>query len=113
MRYKAGSKPGVKGDRAMKNNQKCVRLSDETLSKIHAWEGEGFNQKLENMVDYCFNARPRLQAKIKEQERRRQAIIAEISQLEKVASAVRQLNRYQQDIKRYLDSAPVPGQQAM
>jgi hypothetical protein len=33
-----------------KNNQKCVRMTDEVLKIIESAPGEGFNQKFENMV---------------------------------------------------------------
>ncbi|MCX7746603.1 MAG: hypothetical protein N2645_06915 [Clostridia bacterium] len=36
-----------------KNNQKCVRMSDYTLSVVEKCKGEGFNEKFENLVvDY-------------------------------------------------------------
>lgn len=33
-----------------KNNQKCVRMSDEVLQYIETFEGKGFNEKFENLV---------------------------------------------------------------
>lgn len=33
-----------------KNNQKCVRMSDEILSIVESCKGEGFNEKFENLV---------------------------------------------------------------
>ena len=36
-----------------KNNLKSVRISDEVMQYILNFEGEGFNQKLENLVLYC------------------------------------------------------------
>ena len=38
---------------AKKNNLKSVRLSDEVLSYVESFEGEGFNQKFENLVLFC------------------------------------------------------------
>ncbi len=34
----------------MKNNQKCVRLSDRAVKYIEAYRGDNFSQKLENFV---------------------------------------------------------------
>lgn len=33
-----------------KNNLKSVRISDEVLSVVESYQGEGFNQKFENLV---------------------------------------------------------------
>lgn len=36
-----------------KNNQKCVRMSDDILNIVMSYKGEGFNDKFENLViDY-------------------------------------------------------------
>ena len=34
----------------MKNNQKCVRLSDRVLKYIEGYRGDNFSEKLENYV---------------------------------------------------------------
>lgn len=34
----------------MKNNQKCVRLSDRVMKYIEAYRGGNFSEKLENLV---------------------------------------------------------------
>lgn len=34
----------------MKNNQKCVRLSDRVMKYIDAYRGDNFSEKLENLV---------------------------------------------------------------
>ena len=34
----------------MKNNQKCVRLSDRVLKYIDGYRGDNFSEKLENYV---------------------------------------------------------------
>lgn len=36
-----------------KNNAKSVRMTDAVLAYVEAQEGEGFNQKFENMVLYA------------------------------------------------------------
>jgi len=34
----------------MKNNQKCVRLSDRVVKYIEAYRGDNFSEKLENFI---------------------------------------------------------------
>lgn len=36
--------------KVLKNNAKSVRMTDAVLAYVEAQEGEGFNQKFENMV---------------------------------------------------------------
>ena len=38
---------------AKKTNMKSVRLSDEVLEYVENFEGDGFNQKFENLVLFC------------------------------------------------------------
>ena len=38
---------------AKKNNLKSVRLSDQVMDYVINFEGEGFNQKFENLVLFC------------------------------------------------------------
>ena len=38
---------------AKKTNMKSVRLSDEVLEYVENFEGNGFNQKFENLVLFC------------------------------------------------------------
>lgn len=38
---------------AKKNNLKSVRLSDQVMDYIINFEGDGFNQKFENLVLFC------------------------------------------------------------
>lgn len=45
----------------LKNNSKSVRLTDEVLGYINNFEGDGFNEKFENLVLFCMST---------EQERR-------------------------------------------
>ncbi|WP_411337023.1 hypothetical protein [Ruminococcus gauvreauii] len=38
---------------AKKTNSKSVRMTDEVLTYVESMEGDGFNQKFENMVLYA------------------------------------------------------------
>lgn len=47
----------------MKNNQKCVRMSDEILEVVESMAGDGFNEKFENLVRNYKMELPELQKK--------------------------------------------------
>lgn len=38
---------------AKKNNLKSIRLSDQVMDYVISFEGDGFNQKFENLVLFC------------------------------------------------------------
>ncbi|MEG2380099.1 MAG: hypothetical protein RSB38_00180 [Oscillospiraceae bacterium] len=61
-----------------KNNQKCIRMSDEVLAYVESMNGEGFNQKFENCVYFIKQAEKEKTKKIKtldeEIERKEQKI---------------------------------------
>lgn len=38
---------------AKKNNLKSIRLSDQVMDYVINFEGDGFNQKFENLVLFC------------------------------------------------------------
>lgn len=38
---------------AKKNNLKSIRLSDQVMNYVINFEGDGFNQKFENLVLFC------------------------------------------------------------
>ena len=39
--------------KVLKNNAKSVRLTDEVLNYVNNFEGDGFNEKFENLVLFC------------------------------------------------------------
>lgn len=49
---------------AKKNNSKSVRLSDEVLSYIENYEGDGFNQKFENIILYAMKTEDERKSRI-------------------------------------------------
>lgn len=53
-----------------KNNQKCIRMSDEVLQYIEGFEGNGFNEKFENLVSFCMKEEDRKRAVLESLERR-------------------------------------------
>lgn len=47
-----------------KNNQKCLRLSDEVLQMVEGYRGEGFNEKFECLVLDFFNSIPKRKSEL-------------------------------------------------
>lgn len=80
---------------AKKNNLKSVRLSDQVMDYVINFEGEGFNQKFENLVLFCM-----------EQEETRKQKIAfldqQIVKQYKKLDTLRQLTSEIGDVRRAL-----------
>lgn len=53
---------------AKKTNMKSVRLSDEVLEYVENFEGNGFNQKFENLVLFCMKEEDQKRKRIKDLE---------------------------------------------
>lgn len=51
---------------AKKTNMKSIRLSDEVLEYIENFEGNGFNQKFENLVLFCMKEEDQKRKRIKD-----------------------------------------------
>ncbi len=80
---------------AKKNNLKSVRLSDQVMDYVINFEGDGFNQKFENLVLFCM-----------EQEETRKQKIAfldqQIVKQYKKLDALRQISSEIGDVRRAL-----------
>ena len=80
---------------AKKNNLKSVRLSDQVVDYVINFEGDGFNQKFENLVLFCM-----------EQEETRKQKIAfldqQIVKQYKKLDTLRQLTSEIGDVRRAL-----------
>ena len=80
---------------AKKNNHKSVRLSDQVMDYVINFEGDGFNQKFENLVLFCM-----------EQEETRKQKIAfldqQIVKQYKKLDTLRQLTSEIGDVRRAL-----------
>lgn len=80
---------------AKKNNLKSVRLSDQVMDYVINFEGDGFNQKFENLVLFCM-----------EQEETRKQKIAfldqQIVKQYKKLDTLRQLTSEIGDVRRAL-----------
>lgn len=80
---------------AKKNNLKSIRLSDQVMDYVINFEGDGFNQKFENLVLFCM-----------EQEETKKQKIAfldeQIVKQYKKLDALRQISSEIGDVRRAL-----------
>ena len=80
---------------AKKNNLKSVRLSDQVMDYVINFEGDGFNQKFENLVLFC----------MEQEETRKQRITLldqQIAKQYKKLYALQQLSSEIGDVRRAL-----------
>lgn len=74
-----------------KNNLKSVRISDEVMQYVLNFQGEGFNQKFENLVLFCM-----------EEEDKKRAIIEHLDAMIEIRSGI--LDEYE-ELERDVDNA--------
>ena len=80
---------------AKKNNLKSVRLSDQVMDYVINFEGEGFNQKFENLVLFCMEQ--------EESKKQRIALLdQQIARQYKKLYALQQLSSKIGDVRRAL-----------
>ena len=80
---------------AKKTNMKSVRLSDQVMDYVINFEGEGFNQKFENLVLFC----------MEQEESKKQRIILldqQIAKQYKKLYILQQLSSQIGDVRRAL-----------
>ena len=80
---------------AKKNTLKSVRLSDQVMDYVINFEGDGFNQKFENLVLFC----------MEQEETKKQRITLldqQIAKQYKKLDALRQLTSEIGDVRRAL-----------
>ena len=80
---------------AKKNNLKSIRLSDQVMDYVINFEGDGFNQKFENLVLFC----------MEQEETRKQRITLldqQIAKQYKKLYALQQLSSEIGDVRRAL-----------
>ena len=76
---------------AKKNNSKSVRLSDEVLSYIENYEGDGFNQKFENIILYSMKTESDREQRIQwlnDQIAEKRSILDQIRKYEQILTSV-------------------------
>lgn len=80
---------------AKKNNLKSVRLSDQVMDYVINFEGDGFNQKFENLVLFC----------MEQEETKKQKIVfldKQIAKQYKKLHALQQISSEIGDVRRAL-----------
>lgn len=95
---------------AKKNNLKSVRLSDQVMDYVINFEGDGFNQKFENLVLFCMEQEETRKQKIAfldqqivKQYKKLDALRQLISKISAVSEALLDLEWYANDLSDLMD----------
>lgn len=95
---------------AKKNNLKSVRLSDQVMDYVINFEGDGFNQKFENLVLFCMEQEETRKQKIAfldqqivKQYKKLDALRQLISKISAVSEALLNLEWRTNDLSALMD----------
>lgn len=95
---------------AKKNNLKSVRLSDQVMDYVINFEGDGFNQKFENLVLFCMEQEETKKQKIAfldqqivKQYKKLDALRQLISKISAVSEALLNLEWRTNDLSALMD----------
>lgn len=95
---------------AKKNNLKSVRLSDQVMDYVINFEGDGFNQKFENLVLFCMEQEETKKQKIAfldqqivKQYKKLDALRQLISKISAVSEALLDLECRTNDLSALMD----------
>lgn len=95
---------------AKKNNLKSVRLSDQVMDYVINFEGDGFNQKFENLVLFCMEQEESKKQKIAfldqqivKQYKKLDALRQLISKISAVSEALLDLEWRTNDLSALMD----------
>ena len=95
---------------AKKNNLKSVRLSDQVMDYVSNFEGDGFNQKFENLVLFCMEQEETKKQKIAfldqqivKQYKKLDALRQLISKISAVSEALLDLEWRTNDLSALMD----------
>jgi hypothetical protein len=95
---------------AKKNNLKSVRLSDQVMDYVINFEGDGFNQKFENLVLFCMEQEETKKQKIAfldqqivKQYKKLDALRQLISKISAVSEALLDLEWRTNDLSALMD----------
>lgn len=95
---------------AKKNNLKSVRLSDQVMDYVINFEGDGFNQKFENLVLFCMEQEETRKQKIAfldqriiKQYKKLDALRQLISKISAVSEALLDLEWRTNDLSALMD----------
>ena len=95
---------------AKKNNLKSIRLSDQVMDYVINFEGDGFNQKFENLVLFCMEQEESkkqritlLDQQIAKQYKKLYALQQISSEIGDVRKALINLERQANDLSELMD----------
>lgn len=95
---------------AKKNNLKSIRLSDQVMDYVINFEGDGFNQKFENLVLFCMEQEETKKQKIAfldqqivKQYKKLDALRQLISKISAVSEALLDLEWRTNDLSALMD----------
>ena len=95
---------------AKKNNLKSIRLSDQVMDYVINFEGDGFNQKFENLVLFCMEQEESkkqritlLDQQIAKQYKKLYALQQISSEIGDVRRALTHLERQANDLSELMD----------
>ena len=77
-----------------KNVQKSIRISEEVAAYIEKQEGNGFNEKLCNMVLYCMEHEAEIKKKISSAEKRLNVVEKQINEKNKLLEQLEAISRF-------------------
>lgn len=77
-----------------KNVQKSIRISEDVLKYIEKQEGNGFNEKLCNMVLYCMEHEADIKKKVSAAENRLEFVEKQISEKRDMLEKLESISRF-------------------
>lgn len=77
-----------------KNVQKSIRISEEVAAYIEKQEGNGFNEKLCNMVLYCMEHEAEIKKKISSAEKLLNVVEKQIDEKHKLLEQLEAISRF-------------------
>ena len=77
-----------------KNVQKSIRISEDVAKYIEKQEGNGFNEKLCNMVLYCMEHEADIKKKISVAEKRLKNVEKQIGEKEELIEKLESISRF-------------------
>ena len=77
-----------------KSFQRTIRMTDRVKFILEEWEGQGMNEKFENLVLYCNQEVPFIQEEVSQLTKKRNKLKKEIKKLEEIANDLDTLKYY-------------------
>lgn len=92
-----------------KENSRSIRYTNTVRDFVDQQDGEGFNEKFENMVLYCMKKLPDIEAEIKLNEKYLKELENKISKKQTILNTLNNItysiDRLENEIKRIVGSA--------